>query len=68
MSTTTPTPESRYAVVSPTHCGPYVSFWPNHTSVIHLLAYYSNMTWHQSPGFSVWHRRSAKARWVCVSS
>lgn len=64
----TPAPTDRYAVVSPSLSGPNVSFWQDHTSVIRLLTYYSNMTWHTTPGFSVWHRRSAKARWVCVSN
>lgn len=65
---TTPDPDARYAVVSPALSGPYVTFWPDHHSVIHLMTHYANVVWFKSVGFSVWHRRSAKARWVCVSN
>lgn len=64
----TPQPTDRYAVVCPGSDGPAVSFWSNHQCVIHLMTYYSNVAWSQPVGFSAWHRRSAKARWVCITN
>ena len=63
----TPAPTDRYAVTYPGTVGPCVSYWASHQMVISLLANHSNNTWPGVMGFSVWHRRSAKARWVCIS-
>jgi len=59
-------PSHRYAVVSPMGEGPWVSFWQTHLNVIELLSRHC----HASCGknISVWHRKSPKARWVCISA
>lgn len=65
---TTPQPTDRYAVVSPSCDGPTVSFWRDHMTVIGLMTRYARNAWYTEQGFSVWHRRSAKARWVCITT
>lgn len=60
-------PQDRYAVVTATISGPNVSFWTKHESVIGLLCIYAQSGCCTRDGVAVWHRKSAKARWVCIS-
>lgn len=62
-----PQPTDRYAVVCPSSDGPSASFWRDHLAVIDLMTRYARAAWYTEQGFSVWHRRSAKSRWVCIT-
>lgn len=64
----TPTPSTRYAVVIAGLYGPDVSFWDSSEYVIQLLAWYASKGCCAQTGVAVWHRRSAKARWVCITN
>ena len=63
-----PQPTDRYAVVCPHSSGPDVSFWPDHLSIIKLMTLHARCVWSKEQPFSVWHRRTAKARWVCITN
>jgi hypothetical protein len=64
----TPAITDRYAVVSTGCYGPTVSFWSDHLTVIDLMTRYARAAWCTEQAFAVWHRRSAKARWVCITN
>lgn len=66
----TPCPLARYVVVSTSNdMGPAdVSFWDSYESIISLMTGFANNTWHNSQGFSVWHRRTATSRWKLITN
>lgn len=63
----TPEPTDRYAIVTPGFYGPDVSFWANHAMVIKMLTTLAREPRSEGLLLSVWHRRTAKSRWECVS-